>query len=381
MNKQIHAEQLIQLITAHFKELIRQPEVIFWGFFFPMLMSLGLGVAFTQKTDMVRNVAVVEKNQDSSPVPGNSSAIDDFLGSHGKKVEPSENNRPAYKLTLSDGGLGSTTFILSQTDWDQALLLLKRGNISVIMSEKAGRIEYHFDPLNPDAQLTYLKLSNIFSGKETISNKNNDNIMPLTVSGTRYIDFLIPGLISMDLMMSIMWGLSYGMIERRSRKLLRRMVATPMKKSHFLVALMSVRISMNFIESALLVIFAYLVFDVRIQGSLLALCAIFIAGNIAFAGIAIFVSSHTASTETGNGLMNAIVLPMTVLSGIFFSYHNFPKWSIPFIRKLPLTILADGIRSVFIEGAGCAQIAFPSLVLLAIGIVFFSAGLKIFKWY
>jgi ABC-2 type transport system permease protein len=381
MNKQIHSEQLIQLITAHFKELIRQPEVIFWGFFFPMLMSLGLGVAFTQKTDIVRNVAVVEKKQDASHSTDNSSAIDNFLISHTKKGDSSEKNPASYRLTLSDDRLGNTTFILSKTDWDHALLLLKRGNISVIMVGRNDRIEYHFDPLNPEAQLTYLKLSNIFNGKEIISNKSSNDIEPLTVSGTRYIDFLIPGLISMDLTMSIMWGLSYGMIERRSRKLLRRMVATPMKKSYFLLALMFVRVSMNFIESALLVIFAYLVFDVRIQGSLLALCAIFIAGNIAFAGIAIFTSSHTASTETGNGLMNAIVLPMTVLSGIFFSYHNFPKWSIPFIQKLPLTMLADGIRSVFIEGAGCAQIAFPSLVLMTIGIVFFSAGLKIFKWY
>lgn len=380
MIKQIRTEQLIQLILAHFKELIRQPEVIFWGFFFPMLMSLGLGVAFTQKADIVRNIAVIEKKSNPSLFPDSPSKIDDFLFSHAEKSKPAENQPASYKLTLTDDKLGNTTFIFGKTDWEHATLLLKRGNDTIIMAEHDGRIEYHFDPLNPDAQLTYLKLSNLFNDKN-ISDKNNENIKPLTVAGTRYIDFLIPGLISMDLMMSIMWGMSYGMIERRSKKLLRRMVATPMKKSYFLIALMFVRISMNFIESALLVVFAYLVFSVRIQGSLLALCAIFLAGNIAFAGIAIFTSSHTASTETGNGLMNAIVLPMTVMSGVFFSYHNFPKWCIPYIQKLPLTVLADGIRSVFIEGAGLYEIAVPALVLLAIGVFFFSAGLKIFKWH
>jgi ABC-2 type transport system permease protein len=181
--------------------------------------------------------------------------------------------------------------------------------------------------------------------------------------------------------MSCMWGMSYGTIEKRSRKLLRRMVATPMRKSHYLASLMAVRILMNFIEGALLVVFAWLMFDVKIQGSIAAIMAIFIAGNIAFGGIAMFTSSRTASTEAGNGLINAIVMPMMVLSGIFFSYHNFPDWSIPWIQILPLTMLTDGIRSVFIEGAGISGIALPAGILTAIGIFFFSVGLKVFKWH
>jgi ABC-type multidrug transport system permease subunit len=185
----------------------------------------------------------------------------------------------------------------------------------------------------------------------------------------------------MGIMMSCLWGMSYSIIEKRTKKLLRRMVATPMKKSHFLIALMTIRIGMNFVESALLLIFAHIVFDITILGNIPALFTIFISGNIAFAGIAIFVSSHTANTEIGNGLINVVVLPMMVLSGIFFSYHNFPAWSIPFIQKLPLTLLADGIRSIFIEGAGYSEISLPSFILMAIGIFFFSTGLKIFKWH
>jgi ABC-type multidrug transport system permease subunit len=207
------------------------------------------------------------------------------------------------------------------------------------------------------------------------------NVEPLTVGGTRYIDFLIPGLIAMGVMMSCLWGISYGIIEKRSKKLLRRMIATPMRKSYFLLTMIGVRIALNFTESALLFIFAWLVFDITIQGNIAALLGIFIAGNISFAGIAIFVSSHTANTEIGNGLINVVVLPMMVLSGIFFSYHNFPDWAIPYIQKFPLTMLADGIRSIFIEGAGYVEVAFPSFLLVIIGVFFFSAGLKIFKWY
>jgi ABC-2 type transport system permease protein len=188
-------------------------------------------------------------------------------------------------------------------------------------------------------------------------------------------------LIAMGIMMSSLWGISYGIIEKRTKKLLRRMVATPMKKSHFLIAKITVRLVMNFFESALLFLFAWLVFDIKIQGSIPALFLIFIAGNIAFAGISIFTSSRTANTEIGNGLINAVVLPMMVLSGIFFSYHNFPDWTIPFIQKLPLTMLADGVRSIFIEGAGLARTGMQISVLSGIGILFFAIGLKIFKWH
>ena len=167
----------------------------------------------------------------------------------------------------------------------------------------------------------------------------------------------------------------------RSKKLLRRMVATPMKRSNFLIALITVRVLMNFIEAVLLFLVAWLVFHITIQGNIAALLAIFIAGNFAFAGIAIFISSHTAKTEIGNGLINALSMPMMVLSGVFFSYHNFPAWSIPTIQKFPLTMMADGIRSVFIEGAGFSEVAMPIIILSAIGVVFFAAGMKIFRWH
>ncbi len=138
---------------------------------------------------------------------------------------------------------------------------------------------------------------------------------------------------------------------------------------------------MNLIESLLLLLFAWLVFDITIQGSVVALLMIFIAGNIAFAGIAVFISSHTSNTEIGNGLINAIVMPMMVLSGVFFSYHNFPDWSISIIQQLPLTLLADGVRSIFIEGAGFREAFIPFFIMVTTGLVFFVAGLRIFKWH
>ena len=379
MSRIIKYGQLGQLISAHFKEMIREPGVLFWGIAFPILMSLGLGIAFTQKTDMVRNVAVVPgTGTDASAAAAE--GIDRFMAVNCRK-DTSKDGQSYYSFEIKDPELGNTTFHFWKTGWDEAMVRLKRGNLGIIIDEKDGRIRYHFDPMNPDAQLTYLKLSPVLAGDRIAITDRNSVIAPLTVSGTRYIDFLIPGLIAMGIMMSSLWGISYGIIEKRTKKLLRRMVVTPMKKSHFLIAKITVRMGMNFFESVLLFLFAWLVFDIRIQGSIPALLLIFVAGNIAFAGISIFTSSRTANTEIGNGLINAVVLPMMVLSGIFFSYHNFPDWTILFIQKLPLTMLADGIRSIFIEGAGLARTGIQISVLSGIGVLFFAIGLKIFKWH
>ncbi len=380
MNRIVYYDQLRQLISAHFKETIREPGVLFWGIVFPILMSLGLGIAFTQKTDMVRNVAVVADGHDKSKTNSGENRIDAFLRLYAKKIDTGR-GQSYFEYKIADEELGNTTFLFWKTSWDEAMVRLKRGNLAVIMDDRNDQISYHFDPMNPDAQLTYLKLSGILNRNVITVEKRDEIIEPMTISGTRYIDFLIPGLISMGIMMSCLWGISYGIIEKRTKRLLRRMVATPMKKSHFLIAKITVRMVMNFIESALLFLFAWMVFDISIQGSVSALLFIFLAGNIAFAGISIFASSRTANTEIGNGLINAVVLPMMVLSGIFFSYHNFPDWSIPFIQKLPLTMLADAIRSVFIEGAGLAEVYMEVTVLSVLGIVFFAVGLRLFKWH
>jgi ABC-2 type transport system permease protein len=382
MNKIIQFKQLRQLISAIFFETVREPGVLFWGIAFPILMSLGLGLAFSKKSDITRKVAVIENhNSSSTSATDTCFTVEKFLKKNGEALAADGDKPMYYKIIIPDEKLGNTIFLFQETDWNNATILLKRGNVSIVIDEKNNQPLYHFDPSNTDAQLIYLRLKELFSGKISIGVANTEDIEPLTVSGTRYIDFLIPGLIAMGIMMSCLWGVSYGIIEKRSKKLLRRMVATPMKKSHFLIALITVRTVMNFVEGILLFFVAYLVFNFQLQGSIIALLTIFIAGNIAFAGISVFISSRTSNTEIGNGLINAVNMPMLVLSGIFFSYHNFPDWAIPYIQKLPLTIMADDMRSVFIEGAGFSDISLHALILALTGIIFFSVGLKIFKWH
>lgn len=377
MNRFSRMRQLWLLTVSIFLEIIREPGVLFWGIVFPILMSAGLGLAFTKKDYVIRKVAVISEE---SQAARDSSAVYNFLDNKCAKNTGNSKEDYKWKLELKNEKLGTSVFSFYELSWDEAMILLKRGTINLILTGNGKHVQYNFDPLNSDAELTYLKLSGVIGSGKIVPEEEVAEIRPLTIKGTRYIDFLVPGLICMGVMMSAMWGISYGIIEKRSKKLLRRLVATPMRKSHFLIALITVRVAMNFVEAIVLLLFAVIAFHMTIQGSISAMIILFLAGNIAFAGMAVFVSCHTSSTEVGNGLINAIVTPMMVLSGIFFSYHNFPDWSIKVIDKLPLTILTDGIRSIFNEGAGYPQVAIPVLILSITGVLFFIAGLKVFKW-
>ena len=364
--------QLLQHISLEFKEFFREPGIIFWAILFPILMAWGLGIAFTQKGTLVKNVALVEMKGGAEQLMA--------LKKNAEQERKVGVSAPTnWRIKFGTEEVGYTTYNFQPVSWEEALLLLKKGKTELIVESKPEGLNYHFDPMNPEAQLTYLQLVSAFDPDKQAGEPGK--VVPLTQSGTRYIDFLIPGLLAMGVMMSCMWGISYSLIDKRVKKLLRRMVATPMKKSMFLWGQFLARLSLGFFEAGLLIAFALFYFDVVIEGDILALIVIFIAGNLAFTGLAILVSSRTSKPQVGNGMINAIVMPMMVMSGVFFSYHNFPDWAISFIQVLPLTLLADNIRSVFIEGAGLAEVGIPALILSAMGLVLSSVGLRIYKWY
>ena len=372
MNK-ITNHQLYQLTIAHFAEIIREPAVIFWGVVFPILMAWGLGIAFTQKSIVTSKLAIV--NVISETDTSHESKLKGFLASNAIKKDSS------YMMELKNAKLGNVNLVFIETSWKNAYTMLKKGKVLIIIEDKTTEPTYHFDPANSEAKTAYQLVTNLCTHGSSFYTFNQSNIEPLTLTGTRYVDFLIPGLLAMGVMMACAWGISYTIIDRRSKKLLRRMVATPMKKSNFLLALITARLTMNVVEALLLFVFAWLYFGIKVQGSWPALIVIFLAGNIAFSGISILISSHTANPEVGNGIINALVTPMMVVSGVFFSYHNFPEWILPVIRNLPLTMIADSFRSIFNEGAGFADVWREALVLTTIGTVSFVIGLKIFKWY
>lgn len=364
---------IIQLILIQLREFYREPGILFWAFVFPIAMAWGLGIAFTHKIEQKRNIAYIENAVQPD------TQFRKILSKYSKIVTILKTHKVQYTIRTGNPKTGFTNFRFMPSTWENAKKLLKSGSVLMILEEKRGKLYYNYDPFSTEAQLTYMQLSSFISKGTPI--EPEAEIKPLTQKGSRYIDFLIPGLIAMDLMMSTMWGISYSLIEKRSKKLLRRMIATPMKKSSFLIAQLIARLILNIIEAFILFTFAYYYFGFTLEGSFLVLSLLYMAGMLCFTGISILISSRTSNTYIGTGLINAIVMPMMVLSGIFFSYHNFPDVIIPYIQALPLTMLADGLRSIFIEGAGFNQVFLPTLILSAIGTTTFIAGLKVYKWY
>src|SRR5436190_14298268 len=198
--------------------------------------------------------------------------------------------------------------------------------------------------------------------------------------GARYIDFLVPGLIGMNLMSGSMWGIGWVLVNMRVRKLLKRLLAAPMRRRHLFYAQALSRLVMIPIELIVILVFARLAFDVRMTGSWLALALVTVTGSASFAGIAILVASRAQNSETVSGLMNLVMLPMFVLSGVFFSSAHFPAVMQPAVNALPLTALCNGLRAVIVDGAGVAGIAGGLLVMAVWGAVSFVIGLRVFRW-
>lgn len=340
---------LLQLMLMQFREFFREPAILFWSFGFPLAISVALGFAFTAREAPTRTVAVVSSSMQT-------------LDSLQNIVQASSD---------------TTRFRFVTAREDSAILQLKRGEITLYLTRNSGQWEAHYDPQNTEAELTYLLLQqSLQAAPSTVLSQH-----PITTPGQRYIDYLIPGLIALGIMNSLLWGMGWALIEMRIKKLLRRIIATPLPRSTFLLSYLCTRTLLSMLEAVIVFLFAHYLFGVEIQGSVLAAFLAFLAGVVAFGGISVLISSRTDRTHIGNGLINIFVLPMTILSGVFFSYRGFPDWAVAVIEKLPLTLLADALREIFLEGATLPDVAAKIIGLAIFGIFFFLLGLRLYKWY
>jgi len=198
--------------------------------------------------------------------------------------------------------------------------------------------------------------------------------------GSRYIDFLIPGLLGLNLMGTGMWGMGYAVVDARKKKLMKRLLASPMRRSHYLLSFVAARLTMLGPEVVLLIGFGMLVFGVPMRGSVVDFLIVTVIGAMCFGGIGLLTASRVRTNEAANGLMNLIMMPMWILSGVFFSSANFPAAMQPFIKVLPLTALNDALRGVMLDGASLAAVAGPAALCAAWGLVSFAVALRIFRW-
>lgn len=339
------------LLMARMKELKREPEVIFWVFAFPLLLALGLGIAFRNKPADTTTIAIVQG-------PGSSEVLS--------------------MIQRSPRG----TFIhASVLDRNAALQGLRLGKFDlIVVPDGKGGFEYHFDPARPESVLSHAEVDDALQAAAGRKNTVPTSVVASSEPGSRYIDFLIPGLIGMNLMNSGMWGIGFALVDMRQRKLLKRFVATPMRRSDFLLALMSSRLILMFIEVGLLLVFGVIFFHMRVLGSPWTILLLGAIGSASFGGLGLLTASRAQKIESISGLINVVMMPMWIFSGVFFSYERFPAIVQPFIKALPLTALNDALRATILEGATLASQSGRLLVLLLWGGLSFILAVRWFRW-
>ena len=341
---------IVQLTLARLREFFREPEAVFWVYGFPILMAVLLGIAFREQPVEKVWVDVQAGNHADAAI----SALKSVEKFEARTCEEAEcRNR------------------------------LRTGKTQLVVVSKDGSLpgfDYLYDPARSDSVLARKEtddaLQRAAGRKDTFPSEDREFKEP----GGRYIDFLIPGLLGMSIMGGGLWGVGFVTVDMRIRKLLKRFLATPMKKTHFLAGVMISRICFLIPEVLVLTIFAAIVFCVKIYGSLIATGFLIILGSMTFSGFGLLVASRAKTIEAVSGLMNLVMLPMWMLSGIFFSSSRYPEVAQPFIKLLPLTALIDAMRAVMIDGASIFSQT-PQIVLLAVwGTVTFVVALKIFRW-
>ena len=339
------------LLTARLKELKREPEVIFWIFVFPMLLALGLGVAFRNKPADVTSIAIVQ----------------------GTDADQA--------LAMIQHSPRSSSVRARILDRKAALQGLRLGKFDLaLIPDGKGGFEYRYDPARPESVLSRTEVDDVLQAaagrKDPIPTKTVASSEP----GSRYIDFLIPGLVGMNLMNQGMWGVGFSLVDMRQRKLLKRFVGTPMRRSDFLLAIMSSRILLMVVDVGLLLGFGVFFFHMRVLGSLLSIALWGAIGALAFGSIGLLTASRAQKIESASGLINLVMMPMWIFSGVFFSYERFPAMVQPLIKFLPLTALNDALRATINEGATLATQSGRLLVLLLWGGLCFILAVRWFRW-
>lgn len=352
---------LVELTLARVREFLREPEVIFWVFVFPILLVFALGIAFRNTGPEKTHVAVERLDQN-----------------------------PSASATLTKALSRSSDVVVVELSAAEAAQALRSGKVALVVRPSAETaandltvarsFTYRFDPSRPESQQARLVVDDALqraAGRTDVASPSDETF---TEPGARYIDFLIPGLLGMNLMGSGLWGVGFAVVNARTKKLLKRFAATPMRRSHYLLSFVLSRLVFLVLEVAVVIAFARLTFGFQVHGSFIVMGLLLLLGALTFAGVGLLVASRARTIEGVSGLMNLVMMPMWLLSGTFFSSARFPEFLQPFIKALPLTALNDSLRAVMNDGAPISTNWIAICVLLAWCGISFIVALKIFRW-
>ena len=357
----------VQLFLCRLREFYREPEAIFWVYGFPLILAIGLGIAFASKKPQPPAVDLV----DTAEFDAATAALQEKLRADGMEVERhgAAECRQRYKT----------------------------GKTALYIEPIANGFANHYDEARDESVMARYRAETIVQRLQAGIRSNSEASAPeqswqsgslhwatrVAVTeepGNRYIDFLIPGIMGLNIMGGGLWGVGFVLVDMRVRKLLKRLLATPMRRTHFLASVLCARMLFILPEMLLLLLLGRLGFGIPLQGSLITLCVVIVIGAMAFSGIGLLVACRANKTETVSGLMNLVMLPMWLLSGTFFSSKRFPEITQPLIQALPLTQANDAHREVMLEAASLEIIWCRFLILLAYAVICFLVALRFFRW-
>jgi ABC-type polysaccharide/polyol phosphate export permease len=335
---------LVQLTLVRFREFWREPEAVFWVFIFPLLLAAGLGLAFRDRPADVLKIAA------ASPELAHALGREKLLN-------------------------------VRQLPLDQAEEALRTGRVSLVAAVAAGgSVVYRYDDTNPDGRAARLLADSAIQRAAGRNDPVPQSDRLIREPGSRYIDFLIPGLLGMNMMGSGMWGIAFAIVDARRKKLMKRLISTPMPRHYYLLSFLLSRLVLLVVEVTLLVGFGVVVFGVPVRGSLAGLAALSVLGSVTFSALGLLVASRVRTIEAASGMTNLVMLPMWIASGVFFSAERFPDALQPWIRALPLTALIDALRANMLQGSSLTQLTPQIAVLAACCLGCFLVALKLFRW-
>lgn len=337
---------LVELVLARLREFVREPEALFWAFVFPMLMSIALAIAF--------------------PGSGSKPVV--------VAIEPGERASDVRRTLAATPGI--TIRDLRPGDEERAL---REGEVHLLIVPDSPPT-YRFDVARDESRIARLLADDALKRGAGRVDPWTAHEQPVQIAGSRYVDWLIPGIVGMNIMGTSMWGIGFSIVQTRMRKLLKRLMASPMRKQEYLLAQLGGRVVFLAPEAGVPLVFGAFALGMPIHGSIASIAVVCLIGALAFGGIGLLLASRARTFEAISGLMNLTMVPMWVLSGVFFSSSNFPQAMQPIIRALPLTALVNALRAVILEGTTIAGVGHEIAVLAAWGVGGFGIALGLFRW-
>lgn len=345
--------RLWAMLYARNREFFRDRAAFGWNFLFPFLIIIGFGVIFKGDYQSTFKVGV-------------------FPIAHGASVHPALDRLPDSFTAFK-----AVAFVGFDTQ-NQGMDKLKHHKIDLLIEAGTWPVRYWISDSSPAGAIVERLLKGALAASDGSGHFEKKDIQGLQI---RYIDWLFPGVLGMNMMFSALYGVGWVVVRYRKNGVLKRLKATPLTAFEYLSAQLLSRIFLLMFTLVIVWVGSDLILDFKVYGSLLNLFCVFLAGGTCMTALGLIIASRGTSEEFANGILNFITWPMMFLSEVWFSIEGAPAWLKAAAKIFPLTHLLTAARKVMNEGAGLAAVIPEMSILIAMTLAFLLVGAALFSWH